>query len=608
MRFTQIAEKDQILQVKMKMEDLRMRKTKIVATLGPSTDTVEIMKELIKSGLNIARINFSHGTHESHGEKIAKFKQAREELNSPCALILDTKGPEIRVKKFVEENIYLEQGDKFTLTTDDIEGDRSKVSVTYENLHNELSIGTKVLIDDGLIELKVKKIVDRNIICEIINSGYISSNKGVNIPDVYVNLPALTEKDIDDILFGIKEGFDYIAASFIRSANDVLKIREVLERNSGGHIKIISKIENRDGVNNIDSILEVSDGIMVARGDLGVEILPEEVPIVQKLLIAKANKKCKPVITATQMLESMITNPRPTRAEASDVANAIYDGSDAIMLSGETAKGAYPLESVRMMARIANEIERGIDYYKVMFKKHAVFETNITNAISYAACTTASDLNAACIVAVTDSGLTPRMVSSFRPLCPILAVTHDKVVLRQLNLTWGCVPIYCDNLKENTEVFDVAIEKSLEIGIAKDGDLIVIAAGVPVGIAGTTNTLKVQIVGDVLARGRGVGAKSVSGKANVVKVENLDKYFMQGDILVSTKTSNEMMPLIKKASALIVGSWEKDIDNSHAEIVAKALDIPVIICKEKVIDLISDGLPITVDPVQGFVYNGIKES
>ncbi len=584
-----------------------MRKTKIVATLGPASNDVEIIKKLITAGMSAARINFSHGTYESHGETVSKLKQAREELNAPIPLILDTKGPEIRIKKFEEDNIYLKQGCKFTLTTEDIVGDETKVSVTYQDLPKDLEVGSRVLIDDGLIELKVKHLTATDIECEVINSGFLSSNKGVNVPDVYVNLPSLTEKDIEDIKFGIEQGFDYIAASFIRSANDVLKIREVLEENGGSDIMIIAKIESRDGVNNIESILEVADGIMVARGDLGVEIHPEEVPLVQKMLISKSNEKGKPVITATQMLESMVNNPRPTRAEANDVANAIFDGSDAIMLSGETAKGNYPVESVLMMDRIAITTEASIDYNKKVLSKHTVeFKTNITNAISYAACTTAVDLHTACIVTVTDSGFTTRMVSRFRPSCPIVAVTSNLIIWRQLNLTWGCVSTITDNIKGNEEVFDIAVTKAKKEGLAKDGDSIVIAAGVPVGIAGTTNTLKVQIVGEVITKGKGFGGKVVTGIANVIKViEEAEKYFKPGDILVTTRTTNDMMPYIKKASALVVGSWE-NIDNSHAETVATALDKPLIICNQKVVDLISDGSPITVDTEKGFVYNGFR--
>ncbi len=583
-----------------------MRKTKIVATLGPASNDVETIKGLINAGMNAARINFSHGTYESHKETIDKLKQAREELHAPVPLILDTKGPEIRIKTFSTDNVYLKQGNSFTLTTDDIVGDETKVAVTYCDLPKDVSEGGRILIDDGLVELKVKKIKGSNIECEIINSGFLSSRKGVNVPDVYVNLPSMTQKDIEDIKFGIDQGFDYIAASFIRSANDVLEIREILEENGGKDIMIIAKIESRDGVNNIDAILELADGIMVARGDLGVEIPPAEVPLVQKMLIRKANQMGKPVITATQMLESMVNNPRPTRAEANDVANAIFDGSDCIMLSGETAKGNYPVEAVQMMACIAETTEGSIDYNNTVLKRHRVFHSNITNAISFAACTTAVDLRAACIVTVTESGFTTKMVSRFRPSCPILAVTVHETIWRQLNLTWGCVSTIVDKIDTDNDVFDVSLEKAVKHKIAKDGDVVVVAAGLPIKNAGTTNTLKVQVVGNVIAKGTGYTGKTVSGNANVIKViEEAEKYFRPGDILVTTKTTNELIPYIKKASAIVVGSYE-NIDHTHSITVSAALDKPLIICNQKVIDLINDSFPITVDTEKGFVYNGFR--
>ena len=438
-----------------------MRKTKIVATLGPASNTVQICKDLIGAGMDAARINFSHGTYESHTEIINTLIQARTELNAPISLILDTKGPEIRIRNFAEEKVYLEQGSKFTLTTKDVVGDAAKVSITYENLPKDVERGSRILIDDGLIELLVEKLTDTDITCKVVNSGFLSSKKGVNVPDVYVNLPSLTEKDVEDIKFGIERGFDYIAASFIRSAKDVLKIREVLEAHDATHINIIAKIESRDGVNNIDSILEVADGIMVARGDLGVEIPPEEVPLVQKLLIKKANQMGKPVITATQMLESMVNNPRPTRAEANDVANAIFDGSDCIMLSGETAKGTHPVESVQMMARIAVKAEDSIDYRERLNQAgRSMTGVTITNAVSRATCTSAADLNAAAIVTVTNSGFTARMVAKYKPSCPVLAVSLREVVWRQLNLVWGCRSVM-GAVKKDTE------EEILELVTAK---------------------------------------------------------------------------------------------------------------------------------------------
>ena len=583
-----------------------MLMTKIVATLGPASSDVETIKGLIKAGMNAARINFSHGNYETHGDLINKLKIARQQLNAPVALVLDTKGPEIRIKTFKQDKIYISQGATFTLTTEDIEGDENRVAITYKNLPKDLNRGSRVLIDDGLLELKVKDLTDTDIICEAINSGFLSSCKGVNIPDVYVNLPALTQKDIEDIKFGIKMDFDFIAASFVRTADDVIKIKEILNSNGGSHIKIIAKIESRDGVNNVDSILEVADGIMVARGDLGVEIPPEEVPLVQKLLIKKANEKGKPVITATQMLESMVNNLRPTRAEANDVANAIFDGSDAIMLSGETAKGSYPIESVKMMARIATKTEGSVSYHKEILEHYKNYRANITNAISYATCTIAQDLKVACIATVTDSGFTARMVSKFRPVCPILAITPNEDIWRQLSLTWGCLPVMSDKINLNDESFSIDDEKSMETGLAKSGDAIVIAAGVPVGIAGTTNTLKVQIVGDVLAKGKGIGNKVVSGKACVIKVlEEAKKYFKAGDIIVTPQITNDLLPFIKRSTGVIVGTIESD-ESDQAQMVSDLLDIPVIVCHENVVEVIPDWISITIDSIKGVVYNGNK--
>lgn len=581
-----------------------MRNTKIVATLGPASNDVEIIKELIKAGMGTARINFSHGTYESHEEIIEKLIQARDELQAPVALMLDTKGPEIRIKTFASDKIYLEQGKSFKLTTEDVSGDETQVSITYADLPKDVRVGSRILIDDGLIELRVVNLTDTDIDCVAVNSGFLSSRKGVNVPDVYVNLPSITDKDIEDIMFGIKMGFDYIAASFVRSAKDVLTIRQILEENNGSHIHIIAKIESRDGVNNIDSILEVADGIMVARGDLGVEIPPEEVPLVQKLLIKRANQMGKPVITATQMLESMVSNPRPTRAEANDVANAIFDGSDAIMLSGETAKGDYPVESVSMMARIALKTEQSINYSKGLKTHHIQDILSVTNAICYATCTTAADLQASCIVTVTSSGFTARMVSKFKPPCPVIAVALSEVVWRQLSLVWGCFPIKNNGKLDEADIFKVASDKAVEARFAKNGDHIVIVAGVPVGIAGSTNLIKVQIVGDILAKGRGIGEGTVAGRTAIVKVpEEAEKMFRPGDVLVTPSTDDRMMKYIRKATAVIVGS-DQNVDTSHAETACKALEIPIIICNERVVDLIPNDIAVTVDCDEGFVYNG----
>lgn len=584
-----------------------MRRTKIVCTLGPATNDVEIMKKLIENGLDAARINFSHGTYESHAETIGKLKQAREELNAPIPLILDTKGPEIRIKTFKDGKVRLEEDAQFTLTTREVEGDETIVSVTYADLPKDLQRGSRVLIDDGLIELRVDSIEDTDVHCTVINGGNVSSRKGVNLPGVKVNLPSLMEKDIADLKFGVENGFDIVAASFIRSAADVVNIRRVLEENGGGNIHIISKIENQEGVENIDSILEVSDGIMVARGDLGVEIPPEEVPLVQKMLIAKANMRGKPVITATQMLESMVHSPRPTRAEANDVANAIFDGSDAIMLSGETAAGAYPLEAVETMARIAKKTESSIDYGSKMVGITEPARVNITNAISRAACNAAAELNTAAISTITRSGFTARMISKHRPVCPLLASTSDERVWRQMNLIWGCKPLLYHGELPKGGVFDTALKIAVSSGMLKNGDTVVSALGMPLGFSGATNTLRVDIVGDVLCKGKGVGTKKVSGTARVITTrDGVERTFHKGDILVTTATDSSFMPYIQKAAAIVVGPLDQNVD-CHAEIAGSALDIPVIVCNAKVVDFIPAHSLITVDAEKGFVYKGIPK-
>lgn len=584
-----------------------MRKTKIVCTLGPATNDVEIMKQLIHNGMDAARINFSHGTYETHAETIAKLKQAREELNAPIPLILDTKGPEIRVKTFKEDKVRLEEDATFTLTTREVEGDVNIVSVTYADLPKDVHRGSRILIDDGLIELRVEDITETDVVCKVVNGGVVKSRKGVNLPGVEVNLPSLMEKDIEDLKFGVENGFDIVAASFIRSAEDVLKIRRVLEENGGGQMHIISKIENQQGVENIDKILEASDGIMVARGDLGVEIPPEEVPLVQKILIAKANRIGKPVITATQMLESMVHSPRPTRAEANDVANAIFDGSDAIMLSGETAAGAYPLEAVATMARIALKAESAVDYAAKLANTTEPARVNITNAISMAACATAAELKTAAITTVTKSGFTARMISRYRPACPLIASTSDETVWRQMNLIWGCKPMLYTGELPRGGVFDTALEIAVKSGLLKNGDTVVSALGMPLGFSGATNTLRVDIVGDVLCKGKGVGTKRATGTARVITArDGVERTFHQGDILVTTATDSSFMPYIRKAAAIVVGPLDQNV-NSHAEVAGMALDIPVIVCNAKVVDFIPAHSLITVDAEKGFVYKGIPK-
>ncbi len=470
-----------------------IKRTKIVCTLGPASDKEETLRELINNGLNVCRFNFSHGTHEEHKVRMDLVKKVRADLGQPIAILLDTKGPEIRTGDFDLPEVLLEEGQKFTIAMDEVLGNKEKCTVTYKYLSKDVVSGDTILIDDGLIGLTVDEVKGDEILCTVQNSGVVKNHKGVNVPGVKINLPALTDKDISDIEFGIAQGIDYIAASFVRKASDVLAIKEVLENNNATHIQIISKIENQEGVDNIDSILNVSDGIMVARGDLGVEIPTEEIPIAQKMMIKKCNEVGKPVITATQMLDSMIRNPRPTRAEVTDVANAIYDGTDAIMLSGETAAGKYPAEAVKTMATIAKRIERTIDYNQLL-KKRKIADITVTNAISHATCTTATDLNAASIITFTSSGHTARMVSKFRPQCPIIATTEDEGVMRRLALTWGVYTVKTSNVGSTDEIIDKSIDAVTKTSDLKPGDLVVITAGVPVGVSGTTNLIKVHAI------------------------------------------------------------------------------------------------------------------
>ncbi len=471
-----------------------MRKTKIVCTMGPATDNEEILRTLMKEGMNVARLNFSHGTHEEQKRRMDMIKKLREELGLPVAILLDTKGPEIRTKDFEGGKVEIKAGQFFTLTTRELIGDSTICSITYKDLYKDVEEGTKILIDDGLIELVVKSISGEDILCEVINGGFVSNHKGINVPSVHLNMPYMSQKDIDDILFGIEQDVDFIAASFVRSARDVLEIRKLLDDNGGEKINIISKIENSEGVNHIDDIIYVSDGIMVARGDMGVEIPGEEVPVIQKLIIRKVYNAGKQVITATQMLDSMMKNPRPTRAETTDVANAIYDGTSAIMLSGETAAGLYPVESVQTMVRIAERTERDIDYRKRFLNYDRKANRNVTDAVCHAACTTAIDLNASAIVIVTKSGGSARNTSKYRPCCNIIAGTTSDKAYRQLNMSWGVTPVHLEEKNEIFELFDHAVESGKKQGLLKTGDTVVVSAGVPLGISGNTNMLKVQVV------------------------------------------------------------------------------------------------------------------
>lgn len=471
-----------------------MRKTKIVCTLGPATDNEEVLRQMMLEGMNVARCNFSHATYDEHKKRMDMIKKLRKEVGQPVAILLDTKGPEVRVKNFKDGRVTLEEGQLFTLTADEVEGTKDKVSVTYNRLYEDLEVGMRVLIDDGLIEMTVEQVDRTNIVCRVINGGVVSNHKGVNVPDVDLSMPYISDKDREDILFGISQDVDFIAASFVQKKEDILQLRRLLEKNGGSDIKIIAKIENAQGVTNIDDIIEVSDGIMVARGDMGVEIPYEEVPVIQKKIIKKVYRTGKQVITATQMLESMIKNPRPTRAETTDVANAVYDGTSAIMLSGETATGAYPVEAVKTMVRIAERTEQDVDYRKRFYQSARETDTDITNAICHASCTTALDLNAKAIVTVTKSGTSARMLSKYRPESDIISCATTEKVCRQLSLTWGVTPIVIKEEKEVFHLFDQAIQAAVKMKLLEAGDLTVITSGVPIGVSGTTNMMKVQVV------------------------------------------------------------------------------------------------------------------
>lgn len=580
-----------------------MRKTKIVCTIGPTSESKEIFSELVKKGLNVARLNFSHGNHEEHLERIRMIKEVREELGIPIAILLDTKGPEIRTGDFEEGVAELKEGQEFILTTENVIGDESKCSISYDKLPEDVKKGDRILIDDGLIELEVISTLDNNNIkCRVNNGGVVKNKKGVNVPGVKINLPATTKKDISDIEFGIENGIDYIAASFIRKAEDVHEIRRILEKNNAHHIQIISKIENQEGLDNIDEIIEVSDGIMVARGDLGVEIPTEMVPLAQKEMISKCNKVGKPVITATQMLDSMMRNPRPTRAEVTDVANAIFDGTDAIMLSGETAAGKYPVEAVRTMANIAERTEQSLDYEAILKRRASDKETSVTYAVSHATCNTAHDLGASAIISATSSGFTARMVSKFRPKAPIIAATTRPEILRRLVLVWGVKPVLIKDVDSTDEIFELSIDKAKEHGYIENGDLVVITAGVPVGVSGATNLIKVHIVGEVLIKGMGVGKNAAAGKVcNVRGASDLEEKFQDGDVLVTIATDKDMVKYMEKASAIIV---EEGGLSSHAAIVGLSLGKPVIVGAENATKLLEDKQMITVDSIRGLVYSG----
>ena len=576
-----------------------MRKTKIICTLGPATDDPEVLKQLMLNGMDVARVNMSHQDHDAQRVRIGAVKKLREELNLPVALLLDTKGPEIRTGNFSAPKIELVEGQAFTLTTNDVTGDNTVSSVTFQGLPHDVKRGDRILIDDGLVEMTVRSLTAGEIVCIVNNDGVISDRKSVNVPDVDLSMPYLSPKDREDIAFGVKNGVDFIAASFTRTAEDILDVRKLFSALGRTNVSIIAKIENMQGVQNIDEILRVSDGIMVARGDLGVEIPLEKVPVIQKMLIHKAYSSGKQVITATQMLDSMMKNPRPTRAEAADVANAIYDGTSAIMLSGETAAGQYPVEAVQTMARIAMCAEADINYRKRFKERDTDLTPDVTNAISHATCTSAHDLGAAAILTVTKGGRTARMISKYRPSCPIICCTTDETVCRQLNLSWGVIPLMIEEATNTDDLFERAVQAGEDAGLLHDGELVVMTAGVPLGISGTTNLMKVHVVGHILVTGRGVTEQTCCGSLCVCRNdEEALRTFQDGDILVIAQTSNTLLPLVRKASGLIL---EDSNPNGHGAIAGMSLNIPVIIGAENATRILKSGAVVTLDAERGMV-------
>ena len=578
-----------------------MRKTKIICTLGPSTDKEGVLRDLIANGMNVARFNFSHGSHEEHLGRLEKLKALREELGKPVAALLDTKGPEIRLKDFKNGVENLVAGQTFTLTTRDVEGTNEICSITYKDLPMDVEPNGTIMLDDGLIKLQIQTVNDTDIVCTVLNSGKIKNKKGVNVPGVHLSMPYMSQRDKDDIIFGIQQGYDFIAASFVRTAQDVYDIRNLLNQYDS-NIRIIAKIENREGVNNIDSILAAADAVMVARGDLGVEIDFTELPGIQKTIIDRSFSFGKPIVTATQMLDSMMVNPRPTRAEISDVANAIYDGTSAIMLSGETAAGAYPVEALKTMSAIAERTEQEGFHLRGRTMDFNPGKISVSDATAHAACLTARDVNAAAIVTVSESGTTARLLSKYRPQQPIIACVMREQVQRQLSLSWGITPLMMSLAHSTDELIEMSTSLAKENGYLHNGELAVVTAGVPVGVSGTTNMIKIHMVGNCLATGVGVGPENndvASGKACVCRtMDEVRAKFKPGMVLVVPSTSNEMLGFVRDAAALVV---EEPGLNSHAAIAGKALLKPTVVGAAGATSHIRDGLMVAVDCAHGSV-------
>ena len=576
-----------------------MRKTKIVCTLGPSTDREGVLREMIRAGMNVARFNFSHGTHAEHKARLDALKALREELDAPVAAMLDTKGPEVRLKDFAGGRVHLTAGQEFTLTTVQVEGDAHRCSITYGELPGDVKAGDTILLDDGLVRLTVLETSGTEIRCRVENDGDMKNHKGVNVPGVRLNMPYMSQQDRDDLLFGAEQGFDYVAASFVRSAADVRELRHVLDK-AGSRMRIIAKIENQEGVSNLPEILDAADGIMVARGDMGVEIDFAEIPLIQKNMIARCVACGKPVITATQMLDSMMENPRPTRAEITDVANAIYDGTSAIMLSGETAAGRYPVESVKTMDAIARRTESDINHVKRMAQMAGGRNRlSVAAATAHAACTTAQEIGADAILTVSQRGTTARLVSRFHPGTPVIACLLDQQVRRQMALYWGVEPIMMPYASSTDELVDFAVQAAAQAGVVHEGDLVVVTAGVPVGVAGTTNMIRIQQVGGALVNAVGIGEKKASGPLCICRsTDEVAEKFQPGDVLVVPYTTNELLPYIRQAAAVIT---EEASVECHTATIGLALDKPVIVGAAGAVQRLTDGTMVTVDCARGLV-------
>lgn len=574
-----------------------MRKTKIVCTLGPSTDQPGILRQLLENGMNVARFNFSHGDYAEHKGRLDQLRTLSKELDVSIPAMLDTKGPEIRLGEFENGKEQLTAGQKFILTSRNVKGTKEISSITYKDLPHDVSVGGRIMLDDGLISLRIESITDTDIVCTVENDGVIKNKKGVNVPGVHLSMPYMSQRDRDDILFGIEQGYDLISASFTRSAQDIMDIRHLLDEHNA-NIRIIAKIENQEGIDNIDEILSVADGIMVARGDMGVEIDYAEIPSIQKHLIDHAMQMGKICITATQMLDSMIRNPRPTRAEAADVANAIYDGTSAIMLSGETAAGKYPVEAVQTMDAIARKTESNIDRI-CPTKTPKRTRLSITAATAHAACTTAEDIGADAILTVSQRGITAQMVSRFRPAATVVALLLDPQVQRQMALYWGLVPITMPRASSTDQLVDLAIQSAQEAGLVKHGDLVVVTAGVPVGISGTTNMIRIAQVGGALVNAIGIGSQTASGPLCICRtLEEIPEKFHPGDVLVVPYTNNDVVPWLRQAAAIV--SEEASAD-CHTATVGLLLNKPVIVAASDATRRLKDGTLVSVDCARGIV-------